>query len=971
LQYLALDWVEQTLDRLDKIKNPPPIPLLIELRTYMRQREDKECSNFLEFFHKSSGAIAHLNQHKLQEQLKAGNALFMFDGLDEVFDPGRREDVIADIHRFTNEYPNVQVIVTSRVIGYKAQRLRDAEFKHFMLQDLEPEQIQDFINRWHSDTFTDKIDGDRKKERLQRAIDTSNSIAELAGNPLLLTMMAILNRNQELPRDRAELYNQASRVLLHQWDVERALTEDKRLDPKTIDYKDKQAMLRQVAYHMQTSEKGLAGNLISASDLERILTDYLKTIEVDKAREAARVMINQLRTRNFMLCFLGADYYAFVHRTFLEYFCAWEFVWQFKETRSLELEELKTQVFGKHWHDETWHEVLRLITGMIEPKFVGEILEYLIGQNGEAEKFSNFFLAAKCLSEVRNRTVIVNTVQKLLKRFKDLTKYDLNYYYDLFDEQTKLVQKIRTQAVEALASNYKDDADALAFLKQRATADDDSFVRYAAVEALASNYKDDADALAFLKQRATADDDSFVRYAAVEALASNYKDKADTLGWLKERATADDYAFVRRAAAEALVSNYKDDTETLAILKQRATADDNWDVRRAAVQALVSNYQDDTETLAILKQSTTADDNSFVRGAAVQAFASNYKDDPDTKAFLKQRATADDDSSVRRAAIEALASNYKDDADTLDFLKQRATADDDSSVRGAAVQAFASNYKDDPETKAFLKTRATDDSWNVRYAAVQAFASNYKDDPDTKAILKQRATADDNWDVRGAAVQAFASNYKDDPETKAFLETRATADDDWDVRGAAVQAFASNYKDDPDTKAFLKTRATDDDDLNVRGAAVQAFASNYKDDPDTKAFLITRATDDDDSSVRRAAVQAFASNYKDDPDTKAFLITRATDDDDSSVRRAAVQALGKNFPYQPELFDIYHNCAVNDPFERKENNETNPRRVALEIIIKQHPHHPQTLPLLRDRAENDPDEQVREYAQKKLAELEK
>ncbi|MGH8002191.1 MAG: NACHT domain-containing protein, partial [Brasilonema sp.] len=159
LQYLALDWVEETLDRLDKIKNLPPIPLLIELRAYMRRREDKECNNFLEFFHKCSGAIAHLNQHKLQEELKAGNALVMFDGLDEVFDPGKREDVITDIHRFTNEYPDVQVIVTSRVIGYKVQRLRDAGFKHFMLQDLEPEQIQDFINRWHDDTFTDKIDG--------------------------------------------------------------------------------------------------------------------------------------------------------------------------------------------------------------------------------------------------------------------------------------------------------------------------------------------------------------------------------------------------------------------------------------------------------------------------------------------------------------------------------------------------------------------------------------------------------------------------------------------------------------------------------------------------------------------------------------------------------------------------------------------------------------------------------------------
>ena len=51
--------------------------------------------------------------------------------------------------------------------------------------------------------------------------------------------------------------------------------------------------------------------------------------------------------------------------------------------------------------------------------------------------------------------------------------------------------------------------------------------------------------------------------------------------------------------------------------------------------------------------------------------------------------------------------------------------------------------------------------------------------------------------------------------------------------------------------------------------------------------------------------------------------------------------------------------------------QTNPRQIALEIIIKQFPQHPQTLPLLRDRTENDPDEQVREFAQKKLAQLEK
>ncbi|MFN6538657.1 MAG: HEAT repeat domain-containing protein [Nostoc sp. EkiNYC01] len=902
LQFLALNWAESPLDNVISL----PIPLLIELRTYMRRREDKECNNFLEFFHQCSGAVHHLNQLELDKQLKAGNALVMFDGLDEVFDPGKREDVITDIHRFTNDYPDVQVIVTSRIIGYKPQRLLNAEFRHFILQDLDSEQIQDFIYRWHELTFTDAADKVRKRERLQRGIAASKSIAELAGNPLLLTMMAILNRNQELPRDRAELYNQASRVLLHQWDVERALTEDKRLDPKTIDYKDKQAMLRQVAYLMQTGEKGLAGNLINENDLVKVLTDYLKTIEFDKPREAARVMINQLRTRNFMLCFLGADYYAFVHRTFLEYFCAWEFVWQFKETQTLTLEELKNEVFGKHWQDESWHEVLLLIAGMIEPRFVGEILDYLMVQDGEEEKFVNLFLAAKCLVEVRNRSVIASTANKLLNKLQDLTKYDLWYYYvpQRYGEETKLVKEIRTQAVTAIITTWQESLDTKIWLKQYAIQDDNKYVQRAVVEELAKSFKDDPDTKIWLKEGAIQDKNSNLRDAAVKVL-----------GW-----------------------NCEDDPDTKTILKERATQDDHEDVRLTAVEVL----------------------------------GWNFKDDPDTKTILKERATQDDHEDVRLAAVQALGWNFKDDPDTKTWLKERATQDEHWFVQGTAVQELAKNFKDDPDTKTWLKEHATqDDHEYVRGTAVQQLAKNFKDDPDTKTWLKECATQDDNWYVRHIAVQELAQNFKDNADTKTWLKERATQDEHWFVQGTAVRGLAKNFKDDPDTKTWLKEHATQDEHWFVQGTAVQELAKNFKDDPDTKSILKKCPTQDDNWYVRRAAVQGLADNFKDDPDTKTILKERATKDDNSDVRRAAVQGLAKYFKYQPELFDIYHNCAVNDSFECEEEDETNPRRIALEIIIKQFPQHEQTLPLLRDRAENDPDEQVREFAQKKLAQLEK
>jgi hypothetical protein len=78
--------------------------------------------------------------------------------------------------------------------------------------------------------------------------------------------------------------------------------------------------------------------------------------------------------------------------------------------------------------------------------------------------------------------------------------------------------------------------------------------------------------------------------------------------------------------------------------------------------------------------------------------------------------------------------------------------------------------------------------------------------------------------------------------------------------------------------------------------------------------------------------------------------------------------------FNPELFELFYDRAVNDPFERSQSPfsdlEENPRQIALEVIIKNYPNHPKTLPLLRDRALNDADEQLRKWAQKQLEKFE-
>ena len=133
--------------------------------------------------------------------------------------------------------------------------------------------------------------------------------------------------------------------------------------------------------------------------------------------------MDQLTTRSFILCFVGGESYGFVHRTFLEYFCACSWVWKFEKKRTLTVEDLQNKVFAPKWQDESWHEVLSLIVAAIDRSHASTMIEYLVGKNGEGYDFLNLFLAAKCLSEARTTIRIVPRArQKLLDDLKRLTR---------------------------------------------------------------------------------------------------------------------------------------------------------------------------------------------------------------------------------------------------------------------------------------------------------------------------------------------------------------------------------------------------------------------------------------------------------------------------------------------------------------------------------------------------------------------
>ncbi len=578
----------------------------------------------------------------------------LLDGLDEVFDVPMRESVINDVQRFGSQFANVSVVLTSRVVGYQAQRLREAEFRHFMLQDLDSTQIIDFVNRWHEVTFDDPTHAAPKRDRLQKAIRESKSIAMLAGNPLLLTMMAILNRNQELPRDRADLYAQASRVLLHQWDTERALGDFPGMSTE-IGLREKTDILRRIAAHMQAGPSGLKGNLIDGPTLTGLIEDYLQNeLHFAQARAAARAVVEQLRLRNFILCFVGADSYAFVHRTFLEYFCAADVVHQFNVAKTLDEPSL-VALFDVHCGDDEWREVLRLICGQIDEAFVAAIVATLLLHD-------------------------------------DLNSWDGHRYLHGLGLSFAIVAEMRNPSLLGTAPVDLLDCLLLAVAKAGGPTRTSNMIRQMdeiadAVEVIGSRWPGVKGRLPLATPKFAWPGGGGMRIWPRIVVA--FQD-ADRRAGLCEFAIGGSSPEFRAGALEALVEKWPDQT-TRDLLAQRAVQDDDGSPRTVALQVLAENWPDQT-TRDLLAQRAVQDDDGSPRTVALQVLAENWPDQT-TRDLLAQRVVQDDNAGTRRAALQVLAENWPDQT-TRDLLAQRAVEAPDSSERGAACFALAAMHSE-------------------------------------------------------------------------------------------------------------------------------------------------------------------------------------------------------------------------------------------------------------------------------------
>ncbi len=263
----------------------------------------------------------------LEDELLSGNLLLILDGLDEVPEH-TRERVRRAVGALLQAYGELQrVIVTCRVRSYTGATVLPGFAPH-TLAAFDEDKIRAFVQRWYKaqeqlGRVTAAVAAERSRD-LQRAA-LSEDLRPLAGNPLLLTTMALIHQKEvRLPKERVRLYSLAVQVLLTRWQQRKGLAVSPELGAVLSDDLKLRALLERLAYeaHSRQAGKRRSGDL-ARKDLLEILeapaclgTVGLAGEFLDYVDQRAGLLVGQGGAEDDHQ---APKTYAFPHRTFQEY----------------------------------------------------------------------------------------------------------------------------------------------------------------------------------------------------------------------------------------------------------------------------------------------------------------------------------------------------------------------------------------------------------------------------------------------------------------------------------------------------------------------------------------------------------------------------------------------------------------------------------------------------------------------------
>jgi hypothetical protein len=901
-----------------------PLPFLIELRQYTLKKARSFVDYLVEHAREFYGVDVEADDLRavLQQQ---GRALVLFDGLDEILNPAERAQVVDQFDAFARQYAGAGIVVSSRIAGYDPERLQLGGFDHYTLLDFGLTEIRVFVPRWYRH-YTWQED-ERDAAGLLQRIAESPRLLDLAGNPLLLTMMAVIYKHQDLPEKRWQLYQRCTQVLLEDWDVKRKNIERDELLP--LDFhmvgEQKAEILANVSMHMLLQRReGGELNAIHRGPLIAILADYLEQTynkAPGDARAIATDILNHLRERTYILAEIGESIFGFVHRTFMEYFAATQARAEFNRRRA-DYQWLTQEVFGAHWQQDEWREVLLLLIAMVKDQGspIEEVVDHLL-QLKAGQPPWNLEFAARCLGEAGAtdgawaQDILHRLVKSVVRWADETSKEEINRFVDQgLTAFSMLVPAVPPS--EALRMTITESAPksrlhrmvawqmelALRSREGRlefATAaldDPEEAVRLGAIATLEREWPGREEVGPVLVEMLRSDRITRVRQAAVQVLRRSWPEQPGIFEAIAERIEEETASTHVIWLVKYVSTEWRQELRALEVVlrlagtkRRPAQGYDYHKVTQAAARGILDGWSDQPGMLVRLQDRFRAESDPRIRDAILIAIASGWADAVGLLGWLQEQM----DNVVpktRSAIMDAVGDSWSGRPDALAWLQGYATGDDDDQVRIVAVNQIAKGWHQDSDIRAWLEQLAVDDpAPEVRSAILLAVARNW-DRASIQDLLRRRALEDGASEVRIQALTlavGFGSRLRSvwRPGYLPWL-----IGPDWTRRTDARLEISGTRRLSPDVLALLEEVAVNDPVPEVRSAAMSGVFHGQPILATTLDLLRSQLVQDSDQNVRAAALLYLANEVVQDGSIMAILAGMLHDPGGMSIVENRLQA---------------------------------------------------------------------------------
>jgi NACHT domain len=340
LKYIALKAAEQLLDK---------VPVFVSLKQWADSGAE------LMPFIAERFDICDFPEARpfVEELLKAGSAIVLFDGLDEVNqESGQRDRQTRAMNNFVEKYDRTQCLITCRIAAndYSFER-----FTYVEIADFTEKQIKTFVGNWFRNQAGEKDEETYKTFLTEFARDDNEGLRDLARSPLLLTLLCLaFNETLTFPQRRVEIYQEALDALLKKWDSSRKIRRDEVYRKLSLGHKEN--MLARIA--AETFEKN--EYFIPQAELERYITDYVKNVPPHETNEATdgETILKAIEAQHGIFVERAREVYSFSHLTFQEYFTAKYIVANAAQGTLMRL-------VRAHGADKRWREVFLLTTSLL------------------------------------------------------------------------------------------------------------------------------------------------------------------------------------------------------------------------------------------------------------------------------------------------------------------------------------------------------------------------------------------------------------------------------------------------------------------------------------------------------------------------------------------------------------------------------------------------------------------------------